>query len=64
MTDRVRLVVYTPKGTVEIPLTGDTKIDALLERFARRGGRIVSKDGSLSAPDPETAMHDALREGA
>lgn len=64
---RTQLVVYLRDGPVTIPLTGDEKNDALLERFARRGGRVVSRAGSLlpHAPtDPETAMRDALQEGA
>jgi hypothetical protein len=61
-----KLVVYTDRGAIEIPLTGDAKNDALLERFATFGGKTVWKDGVLVVPepDPDVVMREALREGA
>lgn len=65
MTERATITVYPKHGPpVTIPLTGDEKHDALLERLARRGGGLLSKDGLLKVSEDETAMRDAMREGA
>jgi hypothetical protein len=63
VTDRATLTVYLKTGPVVIPLTGDAKNDALLERLARRSGRPLSRDGLLKAPDPDELARDAMREG-
>jgi hypothetical protein len=55
------LVVATMDGLIRIPLTGDAKLDALLERIARRGGTLVRRDGGQ---DAEVDMRLALGEGA
>jgi len=36
-----RLVVHGRRGVTEIPLSGDPRLDALLERFASKGGTVL-----------------------
>jgi hypothetical protein len=51
-----RLIVHTRHAMIEIPLTGDARADAILERFARLGGGAVLREGgelALAAEDPE-----------
>ncbi len=47
---RGELLVATMGGLVRIPLTGDQKFDASLERLARRGGTSVRREGESSLP--------------
>ena len=49
--DARQLVVHGRAGIVRIQLTGDARLDALLERLARRGGfvvveRVTDEDGA------------------
>jgi hypothetical protein len=44
-----RLVVHTRDQVIEIPLTGDPRLDAALERFAARGGAVLREGGALGA---------------
>lgn len=39
--DHGSLVVHLRRGTTEIPLTGDPKLDALLRRWAGKDGSLV-----------------------
>ncbi len=60
-----RLLVYTLTGVEVVPLTGDARLDALLERLAARGGAVVREDGALCETDEaDSAARTAMREGA
>ena len=48
-----RLIAHTAAGVLEIPLLGEARADALLERWAARGGAIVDEQGALVVPDVE-----------
>ena len=48
-----RLIAHTSAGVLEIPLLGEARADALLERWAARGGAIVDEQGALVVPDVE-----------
>jgi len=55
-------VVHTRAGVVEVPLTGEPELDALLARFAARGGTVL-RDGAL-VEDPDVDARAALKDGA
>jgi hypothetical protein len=59
-----KLVVHSADGVTEIPLTGEPVHDALLLRFAHRGGTVTSEDGSVLLPDPDDEARRAMRDGA
>ena len=64
-----RLFVHGRQGTIEIPETGDTKSDELLERICRRAGAkggfaVTTASGEIYVGDPDKAARDALRDGA
>jgi hypothetical protein len=60
-----RLIVHTRRdGVIEIPLSGDPRLDALLERFAARGGAVVGEDGALVVPDARPPAAAALQTSA
>jgi hypothetical protein len=48
------LVVHTRRGVVEVPLTGDPRVDAFLERFCLRGGAVL-RDGKPIQPTLQTS---------
>ncbi len=67
MTTGPRLHVHTRGGVVVVPLTGDEKNDALLERLASKGGPVTRGDGTVAVSREDQAeadMRAALREGA
>jgi hypothetical protein len=43
-----RLIVHTRHGVLEVQLTGQPRLDALLERFAARGGAVLRESGELA----------------
>lgn len=53
-----RLVVHTAREVIEVPLTGDAKIDALLERFCKRGGAVLREGASIASPSLQTSALD------
>lgn len=55
-----KLRVTSRDGVVEIPLTGNPKNDALLERLVRNAATNVTREDA----DPETAERAALEAGA
>ena len=55
-----RLVVHSPAGTYEIPLTGDARCDAMLERLAAKSRYVVTRE---DPQDPDAVMRAALQEG-
>ena len=65
-----RLFAHGKKGTVEIPETGDAKLDELLERVVRKAGAhggfpVTTASGEIYVgEDPETAARQALKGGA
>jgi hypothetical protein len=54
-----RLVVHTRTGVVEVRLTGDARLDATLERFARRGGNAVVRAGALVEGEGDAVVRGA-----
>ena len=53
MTDH--LVVHTRRGVVEVPLTGDPRVDAFLERFCARGGAVLRQGRPIETPSLQTS---------
>jgi len=59
-----RLVVHTRSGVIEVVLTGDAKTDALLERWAARGGGVIRGRGELAIDPTDLASALSDREAA
>jgi len=60
-----RLVVHTRRGVIEIVLTGDAKTDALLEKWAARGGGVLIRArGELAFDMSSPTSTSAEREAA
>lgn len=63
-----KLLVHTADGVMEVRLTGEPKYDALLTRFAQRGGTVTTEDGvivtRLVSNDPDDVARQAMQEGA